>query len=106
MGMPPGYEPKVIGRTIMVAKLGKKQELVDALLGIRDKVSPDVKPIVSTPLSGPITAVRVTARGTSLQDLDDQRREFVGHARSSGVPDLLAQAPVSVPGRVVYRASV
>ncbi len=109
MGMPPGYEPKVIGRTIMVAKLGKKQELVDALLGIRDKVSPDVKPIVSTPLSGPITAVRVTARGTSLQDLDDQRREFVGHARSSGgagLADLLAQAPVRHLGRVVYRASV
>jgi hypothetical protein len=106
LGMPPGYEPKVIGRTIMVAKPGKKQELVDALLGIRDKVSPDVKPMVSTPLSGPITAVRVTARGTSLQDLYDQGREIAGHARSSGLADLLAQAPVRHLGRVVYRASV
>ena len=90
----------------MVAKPGKKQELVDILLGIRDKVSPDVKPIVSTPLSGPITAVRVTARGTSLQDLDDQRKEFARQARNAGVVDLLGQVPVSVPGRVVYRASV
>ena len=106
MGMPPGYEPKVIGRTIMVAKLGKKQELVDALLGIRDKVSPDVKPIVSTPLSGPLPAVQVATIGTSLQDLYDQGREIAGHARSSGLADLLAQAPVRSLGRVVYRASV
>jgi hypothetical protein len=109
LGAPSGYEPKVIGRIIMVAQLGKKQELVDALLGIRDKVSPDVKPMVSTPLSGPITAVRVTRFGTSLQDLDDQGREFYGHARSSGgagLADLLAQAPVRHLGRVVYRASV
>ena len=106
LGAPSGYEPKVIGRTGMVAKPGKKQELVDTLLGIRDKVSPDVKPIVSTPLSGPITAVRVTARGTSLQDLDDQRKEFARQARNAGVVDLLGQVPVSVPGRVVYRASV
>ena len=106
LGMPSGYEPKVIGRTGMVAKPGKKQELVDTLLGIREKVSPDVKPIVSTPLSGPITAVRVTARGTSLQDLDDQRKEFARQARNAGVVDLLGQVPVSVPGRVVYRASV
>ena len=106
LGMPSGYEPKVIGRTGMVAKPGKKQELVDTLLGIRDKVSPDVKPIVSTPLSGPLTAVRVSARGTSLQDLDDQRKEFARQARNAGVVDLLGQVPVSVPGRVVYRASV
>ncbi|MDP6800614.1 MAG: hypothetical protein QF744_12425 [SAR202 cluster bacterium] len=106
MGMPPGYEPKVIGRTIMVAKLGKKQELVDALLGIRDKVSPDVKPMVSTPLSGPLPAVQVATIGTSLQDLYDQGREIAGHARSSGLADLLAQAPVRHLGRVVYRASV
>ena len=106
LGMPSGYEPKVVGRIIMVAQLGKKQDLVDALLGVRDKVSPDVKPMVSTPLSGPLTAVRVTRFGTSLQDLYDQGREWLGQARNAGVPDLLAQAPVSVPGRVVYRASV
>ncbi|MDP7226915.1 MAG: hypothetical protein QF909_17315, partial [SAR202 cluster bacterium] len=106
LGMPSGYEPKVIGRTGMVAQLGKKQELVDTLLGIRDKVSPDVKPIVSTPLSGPLTAVRVSARGTSLQDLDDQRKEFAGQARNAGVPDLLAQAPVVYLSRIAYRASV
>ena len=106
LGMPSGYEPKVIGRTGMVAKPGKKQELVDTLLGIRDKVSPDVKPIVSTPLSGPLTAVRVSARGTSLQDLDDQRKEFAGQARNAGVPDLLAQAPVVYLSRIAYRASV
>tara|TARA_Y100000031_G_scaffold149028_1_gene186175 strand:- start:92 stop:733 length:642 start_codon:yes stop_codon:yes gene_type:complete len=106
LGMPSGYEPKVIGRTGMVAKPGKKQELVDTLLGIREKVSPDVKPIVSTPLSGPLTAVRVSARGTSLQDLDDQRKEFAGQARNAGVPDLLAQAPVVYLSRIAYRASV
>jgi hypothetical protein len=106
LGMPSGYEPKVIGRTGMVAKPGKKQELVDTLLGIRDKVSPDVKPIVSTPLSGPLTAVRVSARGTSLQDLDDQRKEFAGQARNAGVADLLAQAPVVYLSRIAYRASV
>ena len=106
LGMPSGYEPKVVGRIIMVAQLGKKQDLVDALLGVRDKVSPDVKPMVSTPLSGPLTAVRVSARGTSLQDLDDQRKEFAGQARNAGVPDLLAQAPVVYLSRIAYRASV
>ena len=109
LGMPSGYEPKVVGRIIMVAQLGKKQDLVDALLGVRDKVSPDVKPMVSTPLSGPLPAVQVATIGTSLQDLYDQGREIAGHARSSGgagLADLLAQAPVRHLGRVVYRASV
>ncbi|RUA03479.1 MAG: hypothetical protein DSY88_05385, partial [Candidatus Poseidoniales archaeon] len=100
------YEPKVVGRTFVVAKPGKRQALVDAFLGIRDKVTPDVKPMVSAPMSGPISAVRVTYFGASLQDLDDQIKEFRGQARSSGVPDLFSQAPVFHLGRVVYRASV
>ena len=106
LGTPSGYEPKVVGRTMSVAAPGKRQALVDAFLGIRDKVTPDVKPMVSAPMSGPISAERVTTFGTSLQDLDDQSKEFRGHARSSGVPDLLSQVPVHHLGRVVYRASV
>ena len=106
LGTPSEYEPKVVGRTFVVAKPGKRQALVDAFLGIRDKVTPDVKPMVSAPMSGPISAVRVTYFGASLQDLDDQVKEFRGQARSSGVPDLLSQAPVFHLGRVVYRASV
>ena len=106
LGTPSEYEPKVVGRTFVVAKPGKRQALVDAFLGIRDKVTPDVKPMVSAPMSGPISAVRVTYFGASLQDLDDQIKEFRGQARSSGVPDLFPQAPVFHLGRVVYRASV
>ena len=106
LGTPSEYEPKVVGRTFVVAKPGKRQALVDAFLGIRDKVTPDVKPMVSAPMSGPISAVRITTFGTSLQDLDDQIKEFRGQARSSGVPDLLSQVPVFHLGRVVYRASV
>ena len=106
LGTPSEYEPKVVGRTFVVAKPGKRQALVDAFLGIRDKVTPDVKPMVSAPMSGPISAVRVTTFGASLQDLDDQIKEFRGQARSSGVPDLLSQVPVFHLGRVVYRASV
>ena len=106
LDMPTGYEAKVVGRTMSVAAPGKRQALVDAFLGIRDKVSPDVKPMVSAPMSGPISAVRVTTFGTSLQDLDDQSKEFRGHALISGVPDLLSQVPVHHLGRVVYRASV
>ena len=106
LDMPTGYEAKVVGRTMSVAAPGKRQALVDAFLGIRDKVSPDVKPMVSAPTSGPISAVRVTTFGTSLQDLDDQSKEFRGHALISGVPDLLSQVPVHHLGRVVYRASV
>ena len=106
LGTPSEYEPKVVGRTFVVAKPGKRQALVDAFLGIRDKVTPDVKPMVSAPMSGPISAVRVTYFGASLQDLDDQVKEFRGQARSSGVPDLLSQVPVFHLGRVVYRASV
>ncbi len=107
LGTPSGYEPKVVGRTFMVAKLGKKQELVDALLGMRDKISSDVKPMLSTPLSGPISAVRITYISTSLQDLEDQRREFLGdRARNAGLPDLVGQVPIFHLGRVVYRASV
>ena len=106
LGTPSEYEPKVVGRTFVVAKPGKRQALVDAFLGIRDKVTPDVKPMVSSPMSGPISAVRVTTFGASLQDLDDQVKEFRGQARSSGVPDLFSQVPVFHLGRVVYRASV
>ena len=106
LGTPSEYEPKVIGRTFVVAKPGKRQALVDAFLGIRDKVTPDVKPMVSAPMSGPISAVRVTTFGASLQDLDDQIKEFRGQVRSSGVPDLFSQVPVFHLGRVVYRASV
>ena len=107
LGTPSGYEPKVVGRTFMVAKPGKKQELVDALLGMRDKISSDVKPMLSTPLSGPISAVRITYISTSLQDLEDQRREFLGdRARNAGLPDLVGQVPIFHLGRVVYRASV
>ena len=106
LGTPSEYEPKVVGRTFVVAKPGKRQALVDAFLGIRDKVTPDVKPMVSAPMSGPISAVRVTTFGASLQDLDDQIKEFRGQARSSGVPDLFPQVPVFHLGRVVYRASV
>ena len=106
LDMPTGYEPKVVGRSMNVAILGKRQALVDAFLGIRDKVSPDVKPMVSAPMSGPISAVRITTFGTSLQDLDDQIKEFRGQARNAGVPDLLGQVPVLHLGRVVYRASV
>ena len=107
LGTPSGYEPKVVGRTFMVAKLGKKQELVDTLLGLRDKISSDVKPMLSTPLSGPISAVRITYISTSLQDLEDQRREFLGdRARNAGLPDLVGQVPIFHLGRVVYRASV
>jgi hypothetical protein len=106
LGTPSEYEPKVVGRTSVVAKPGKRQALVDAFLGIRDKVTPDVKPMVSAPMSGPISAVRITTFGTSLQDLDDQIKEFRGQARNAGVPDLLGQVPVHHLGRVVYRASV
>lgn len=106
LGTPSEYEPKVVGRTFVVAKPGKRQALVDAFLGIRDKVTPDVKPMVSAPMSGPISAVRITTFGTSLQDLDDQIKEFRGQARNAGVPDLLGQVPVHHLGRVVYRASV
>lgn len=107
LGTPSGYEPKVVGRTFMVAKPGKKQELVDALLGMRDKISSDVKPMLSTPLSGPISAVRITYISTSLQGLEDQRREFLGdRARNAGLPDLVGQVPIFHLGRVVYRASV
>ena len=106
LDMPTGYEAKVVGRTMNVATPGKRQALVDAFLGIRDKVTPDVKPMVSAPMSGPITAVRITNFGASLQDLDDQIKEFRGQALSSGVPDLLSQVPVFHLGRVVYRASV
>ena len=105
LGTPSEYEPKVVGRTFVVAKPGKRQALVDAFLGIRDKVTPDVKPMVSAPMSGPISAVRITTFGTSLQDLDDQIKEFRGQARNAGVPDLLGQVPVLHLGRVVYRAS-
>ena len=106
LDVPTGYEPKVVGRTMIVAAPGKRQALVDAFLGIRDKVTPDVKPMVSAPMSGPISAVRITTFGASLQDLDDQIKEFRGQALSSGVPDLLSQVPVFHLGRVVYRASV
>jgi len=107
LGTPSGYEPKVVGRTFMVAKPGKKQEFGGALLGMRDKISSDVKPMLSTPLSGPISAVRITYISTSIQDLEDQRREFLGNrARNAGLSDLVGQAPIFHLGSVVYRASV
>ena len=98
-----GYEPEVVSRLHVPGIPGKIPELIDCLLEVREKVGGDAKNVVSRPLGGPITSLRVTTFGTTLQDLDDNRVETMKHLGK--IPELLSGSPIRFLGRIVYRAT-
>ena len=77
--LPDGYEPTTVSRLVLVAKPTKVQELIDALLDVREKVGGEPKNVISRAITGPIGQVRVTMFGTSLQDIDNKRVESLKH---------------------------
>ena len=98
--LPDGYEPTVVSRLIMEAKIGKTQDLIDASLDVREKTGGDVKNVISRSITGSISTVRVSVFATSLQELEDKRVETLKHIGK--MPDLLAASPVRHIGRIVY----
>jgi len=98
--LPDGYEPTVVSRLIMEAKIGKTQDLIAAALDVREKTGGDVKSVVSRPITGSISTVRVSVFATSLQELDDKRVETLKHIGK--MPELFAANPVRHIGRIVY----
>ena len=97
---PDGYEPTTVSRLSMTAKPGKVQELIEILLEVRDKVGGDSKNVISRSITGSIGSVRVSAFGTSLQDLDDKRVETLKHV--GRIPELISANPIRHLGRIAY----
>ncbi len=98
--LPDGYEPTVVSRLIMEAKVGRTQDLIDAALDVRQKTGGDVQNVISRSITGSISTIRVSVFATSLQDLEDKRVETLKHIGK--MPELLAASPVRHIGRIVY----
>jgi len=97
---PEGYEATTVSRLVLVAKPTKGQELVEALLDVREKVGGEPKNVISRPITGPIGQFRVTMFGTSLQDIENKRVESLKHL--GNIPDLISSNAVRNLGRIVY----
>ena len=98
--LPDAYEPTTVSRLVLVAKPTKVQELIDALLDVREKVGGEPKNVISRAITGPIGQVRVTMFGTSLQDIDNKRVESLKHL--GNIPDLISGNAVRNLGRIAY----
>ena len=97
---PDGYEPTTVSRLMLVAKPTKAQELVEALLDVREKVGGEPKNVISRAISGPIGQFRVTMFGTSLQDIENKRVESL--KQLGNIPDLISSNAVRNLGRIVF----
>ena len=97
-----GYEPTVVSRLILEAKVGRTQELIESALDVHRKTEGNVIRIISRSLAGPISRIRMSVFATSLQALEDNRVETLKHI--GNMPDLLAATPIRHVGRVVYRS--
>ena len=100
---PDGYQPNLISRTFFNAKLGSRNDLLAALLEVREKVGSKVKPMVSRPIAGNAGLIRVTNMATTLQEMEDARKIALDELRSAGVLDLLSQSPWRSVGKIVHR---
>ena len=100
---PDGFQGNIISRTFFNSKLGSRNDLLAALLDVREKVDSTVKPMVSRPIAGQAGLFRVTNVAGSLQELEDNRKDALAKLASAGVLDLLAQSPWRSVGRVVHR---
>ena len=100
---PDGYQPNLISRTFFNAKLGSRNDLLAALLEVREKAGSKVKPMVSRPIAGNAGLIRVTNMATTLQEMEDARKIALDELRSAGVLDLLSQSPWRSVGKIVHR---
>ena len=100
---PDGYQPNLISRTFFNAKLGSRNDLLAALLQVREKTGSKVKPMVSRPIAGNAGLIRVTNMATTLQEMEDARKIALNELRSAGVLDLLSQSPWRSVGKIVHR---
>ena len=100
---PDGYQPNLISRTFFNAKLGSRNDLLAALLEVREKAGSKVKPMVSRPIAGDAGLIRVTNMATTLQEMEDARKIALDELRSAGVLDLLSQSPWRSVGKIVHR---
>ena len=100
---PDGYQPNLISRTFFNAKLGSRNDLLAALLEVREKAGSKVKPMVSRPIAGNAGLIRVTNMATTLQEMEDARKIAFDELRSAGVLDLLSQSPWRSVGKIVHR---
>ena len=101
--MPDGFQANIISRTFFNAKLGSRNDLLAALLDVREKVDSTIKPMVSRPIAGQAGLFRVTTMAASLQELEDNRQDAVAKLANAGVLDLLSQSPMRGVGKVVHR---
>ena len=101
---PDGYQPNLISRTFFNAKLGSRNDLLAALLEVREKAGSKVKPMVSRPIAGNAGLIRVTNMATTLQEMEDARKIALDELRSAGVLDLLSQSPWRSVGKIVHRS--
>ena len=99
---PDGYQPNLISRTFFNAKLGSRNDLLAALLEVREKAGAKVKPMVSRPIAGNAGLIRVTNMATTLQEMEDARKIALDELRSAGVLDLLSQSPWRSVGKIVH----
>jgi len=100
---PDGYQPNLISRTFFNAKLGSRNDLLAALLDVREKVGSKVKPLISRPIAGNAGIIRVTNMASTLQEMEDTRKEALAHLASAGVLELLSQSPWRSVGKIVHR---
>ena len=97
---PDGYGATTVSRLVLVAKPTKGQELVEALLDVREKVGGGPKNVISRAITGPIGQFRVTMFGTSLQDIENKRVESLKYL--GNIPDLISSNAVRNIGRIAY----
>ena len=100
---PDGYQPNLISRTFFNAKLGSRNDLLAALLEVREKAGSKVKPMVSRPIAGNAGLIRVTNMATTLQEMEDARKIALDEVRRAGGLDLLSQSPWRSVGKIVHR---
>ena len=99
--LPDGYEPKIISRTILNSKPGKREELVNALLEGRANSSDKVKPVISVPLAGPAGRIRVSRFAENLRSIQEGQH-LIGKSNVGNISDLLTQSPIRIVSRIVH----
>ena len=99
--LPDGYEPKIISRTILNSKPGKREELVNALLEGRASSTDKVKPVISVPLAGPAGRIRVSRFAENLQGIQEGQH-LIGKSNVGNISELLTQSPIRIVSRIVH----
>ena len=100
--LPEGFVPKIISRTVLVAKPGKGAELVEFLLEWVEEIDFRGAAIVSVPLGGQVGAVRVSQIVESLQALEDLQGQIAASPRAQKLVELSDPPIMRGVERIVY----